>query len=44
LIHAGKLIKSGMEPRRACRAAITETLTDERELLAALTEMVNSLF
>jgi nitric oxide reductase NorQ protein len=44
LIHAGKLIESGMAPRRACRAAISETLTDEGELLAALNEMVNSLF
>jgi nitric oxide reductase NorQ protein len=44
LIHAAKLMKSGMEPRRACRAAISETLTDDRELLASITEMVNSLF
>ncbi len=44
LIHAGKLMISGMEPRRACRAAITETLTDEPELLSAINEMVNSLF
>jgi nitric oxide reductase NorQ protein len=44
LIHAGKLIGSGMKPRRACRAAITETLTDEPELLAAISEMVSSLF
>jgi nitric oxide reductase NorQ protein len=44
LIHAGKLISSGMARRRACRAAIVEPLTDEPELLAALNEMVNSLF
>ena len=44
LIHAGKLIKTGMDRRRACRAAITETLTDEAEILTALNEMVNSLF
>ncbi|HSH13314.1 MAG TPA: CbbQ/NirQ/NorQ C-terminal domain-containing protein, partial [Desulfurivibrionaceae bacterium] len=44
LIHAGKLINSGMERRRACRAAIIEPLTDEPELLAGLGEMVNSLF
>lgn len=44
LIHAGKLIDSGMDHRRACRAAITETLTDEPELLAAINEMVNSIF
>jgi nitric oxide reductase NorQ protein len=44
LIHAGKLINSGMERRRACRAAIVEPLTDEPELLAGLGELVNSLF
>jgi nitric oxide reductase NorQ protein len=44
LIHAGKLIGSGMDRRRACRAAITETLTDEPELLAAITEMVSAIF
>ncbi|MCK4838335.1 MAG: CbbQ/NirQ/NorQ/GpvN family protein [Desulfobulbaceae bacterium] len=44
LIHAGKLFGSGMDRRRACRAAISETLTDEPELLAAITEMVNSIF
>ena len=44
LIHAGKLMQSGMEPRRACRAAISETLTDDHELLASINEMINSLF
>lgn len=44
LIHAGKLIKSGMAPRRACQAAVTETLTDEPELTASISEMVSSLF
>ena len=44
LIHAGKLMQSGMEPRRACRAAISETLTDDQELLASINEMINSLF
>ncbi|MDX1775941.1 MAG: CbbQ/NirQ/NorQ/GpvN family protein [Desulfobulbales bacterium] len=44
LIHAGKLMQSGMASRRACRAAISETLTDDQELLASLHEMVNSLF
>jgi nitric oxide reductase NorQ protein len=44
LIHAGKLITSGIAPRTACKAAITETLTDDHEMLAALEEMINSLF
>jgi nitric oxide reductase NorQ protein len=44
LIHAGKLMQHGMEPRRACRAAISEILTDDHELLASINEMVNSLY
>jgi nitric oxide reductase NorQ protein len=44
LIHAGKLMQSGMESRRACRAAVSETLTDDHELLASINEMFNSLF
>ncbi len=44
LIHAGKLMGSGMDGRRACRAAISETLTDDHELLASVNEMISSLF
>jgi nitric oxide reductase NorQ protein len=44
LIHAGKLIVTGIAPRTACRAAVTETLTDDRELHKAIDELVSSLF
>ena len=44
LIHAGKLMHSGIAPRTACRAAITETLTDDRELHKAIDELASSLF
>ncbi len=44
LIQAGKLAGRGIPIRTACRAAICEPLTDDRELLAALDEMVSSLF
>jgi len=44
LIHAGKLMQHGMAPRRACRAAISETLTDDHELLASINEMIKSLY
>jgi len=44
LIHAGKLMQSGMASRRACRAAVSETLSDDHELLASINEMINSLF
>ena len=44
LIHAAKLTIDGIPIREACRAAITETLTDDHEMLAALHEMVSSIF
>ena len=44
LVHAGKLMQSGLDERMACRAAITETITDDHEMLAAIEEMVSSIF
>jgi nitric oxide reductase NorQ protein len=44
LIHAGKLMGSGIDQRLACMATIAETLSDDAEMLASLAEMINSLF
>jgi nitric oxide reductase NorQ protein len=44
LVHAGKLIASGIDPRVACRGAISEALTDDPEMLAAVNELSASLF
>ena len=44
LVHAGKLIASGIDPRIACRSAIAEALTDDVEMLAAVNELGASLF
>ncbi|MCC6608341.1 MAG: CbbQ/NirQ/NorQ/GpvN family protein [Burkholderiales bacterium] len=44
LVHAGKLIALGVPPRAACAAAIVQPLTDEPETLAALHELVASVF
>ena len=44
LIHAALLIKSGVPPRSACRAAVTEALTDDHELGASIAEMVSAIF
>jgi len=44
LVHAGKLIASGIDPRVACRSAIAEALTDDAEMLAAVNELGASLF
>ncbi|KAA3631062.1 MAG: CbbQ/NirQ/NorQ/GpvN family protein, partial [Proteobacteria bacterium] len=44
LVHTGKLIVSGIEPRLACRSAIAEALTDEPDMLAAVNELGAALF
>jgi nitric oxide reductase NorQ protein len=44
LVHAGKLIASGIDARIACRGAIAEALTDDPEMLAAVIELSASLF
>jgi nitric oxide reductase NorQ protein len=44
LIHAGKLIKAGIEPMEACRVAVTNALSDDEEMLLSLDEMVRSVF
>lgn len=44
LVHAAKLMATGIDPRRACRGAIAEALTDDAEMLAAIIELSASLF
>jgi nitric oxide reductase NorQ protein len=44
LVHAGKLMASGIDPVTACRGAITEALTDDPEMLLAVNELSSSLF
>ncbi len=44
LIHAGKLIRGGIDPRLACEVAICQPLTDDQELLSGLSEMVSAVF
>ena len=44
LVHAGKLMSSGIAPRTACRTAIAEALTDDPEMIAAVNELSASLF
>jgi nitric oxide reductase NorQ protein len=44
LIHAGKLMMSGIEPHKACRVAITYPLSDDPEMQISMDEMVKSLF
>ena len=44
LVHAGKLIAAGIDPRTACRSAIAEALTDDVEMLSAVNELGAALF
>lgn len=40
LVYCGKLLAQGVEPRSACRAAFTRTLTDDRDLGRTIDEIV----
>jgi nitric oxide reductase NorQ protein len=44
LVHTAKLIVSGVSPAAACRGAVTEALTDDPEMIAAVNELSASLF
>jgi len=44
LVHAAKLMNAGISPLEACRGAISETLTDDAEMLKAINELSASLF
>lgn len=44
LVHAAKLIAGGVEPVVACRAAVSQALTDEPDMLVAVNELSSSLF
>lgn len=44
LIYAGQLIRQGVAPRRACRVAISTSLTDDVESQAAIDALVESVF
>ena len=44
LVHTGKLIVSGIDPVTVSRCAISEALTDDAEMLAAVNELSRSVF
>lgn len=44
LVHAGKLIASGVDPVAACRSAVAQAVTDDADMLAAIQELSSSLF
>lgn len=44
LVYAATLIRSGMPPREACRAALIEPVSDDAEIIAALLEVIDAVF
>ena len=44
LIYAGRLIKRGISPRRACQVAVVWSLTDDSEVQRGVEEVVLSIF
>ena len=44
LIYACKLMVSGIAPRRACELAVAKSITDDREVERAVTEITRSIF
>ncbi|MBI5233733.1 MAG: CbbQ/NirQ/NorQ/GpvN family protein [Deltaproteobacteria bacterium] len=44
LIHAAKMIYRGIDHKTACKVTITGPLTDDREMLEALSEITSSIF
>lgn len=44
LVHAGKLIQTGVAPVTACKNSISQALTDDPEMLSAVNELSSSVF
>lgn len=44
LVHAAKLMHTGISPVTACRSAVAQAVTDDSEMLAAINELSSSLF
>ena len=44
LVHAGKLIITGVNPVTACSSCISQALTDDPEMLTAVNELSSSVF
>jgi len=44
LIYAGRLVKEGISPRRACQVAVTWGITDDPQIQRSLDEVITSIF
>ncbi len=44
LIYAGQLMVQGIEPRRACDAAVAQAVADEEDMVKGIQEVISSIF
>ena len=44
LVYVGRLMGEGIAPRRACEIGITQAMTDDAVLQAAVREVANAVF
>lgn len=44
LVYAGRLIKNDLSPWAACRHAITETLTDDQEIMDSIEDIIKMFY
>ena len=44
LIYAGRLIKQGISPKRACQVALTWGITDDKKLYRSIEEIISAIF
>jgi nitric oxide reductase NorQ protein len=44
LVYAGKLIRAGVPPRRACQVAVVWALTDDPDIQRSVEEVVSTIF
>lgn len=43
LIYAGQLIRKGVEPRKACEAALVQPITDEGDMQKSIREIISTI-
>ena len=44
IVHAAKLVRRGIPPKRACSIAVAQAITDEKEEIAAIEVIIDKLF
>jgi nitric oxide reductase NorQ protein len=44
IVHAAKLVRRGITPKRACSIAVAQAITDEKEEIAAIEVIIDKLF